>query len=180
MNPNSLSPDGTTLLYTFQKNSGHLSIWSLHLPDRKAVPILEGNYDFSSGMISPDGHWLAYVSNESGRNEVYVTSYPGMQGKWQVSREGGEEPRWRGDAKEIFFLNGNALISTPMELGESVNVGVPQSLFTSQFREHISVTDVTSYDVSKDGQRFLVNRFVKPKQIPPMEVILNFDPKALK
>jgi Tol biopolymer transport system component len=180
VNPSSFSSDGSTLLYTFQKNNGPVSIWSLHLPDRKATPILESNHSFSNGMISPDGRWLAYASNESERNEIYVTSYPEIRGKWQVSRDGGEEPRWRGDGKEIFFLNGNGLMAVPITLGESVNVGVPQTLFTTQFREHISVSDLNSYDVSKDGQRFLVNLYVKPKQIPPMEIILNFDPKGLK
>jgi hypothetical protein len=181
INPTSFTSDGTTLVYTVQKSGGRTSIWSLHLADRKAVPILEGtNNDVNHGVISPDGHWLAYQSNESGRNEVYVTSYPGIQGKWQVSRDGGEEPRWRGDGKEIFFLNGNTLTAAPTTLGESLSVGVPQALFTTQFREQISVSDLNSYDVSKDGQRFLVNRYVKPKQIPPMEIILNFDPKGLK
>ncbi|MCU1283867.1 MAG: serine/threonine protein kinase [Acidobacteriales bacterium] len=178
--PNSFSLDGSKMLYTFQKNAGNLAVWSLNLPDRSVAPLLEGNHDITHGMISPDGHWLAYVSNETGRNEVYVTSYPGLQGKWQVSREGGDQPRWRGDSKEIFFVNVNALTAVPMDLGETVNVGIPQVLFTTQFREPISVTDVISYDVSKDGQRFLVNRYVKAKQVPPMEIILNFDPKALK
>ncbi|MCU1308913.1 MAG: serine/threonine protein kinase [Candidatus Angelobacter sp.] len=180
IDPNSFSSDGTSLVYSFRKNANRASIWSLHLADRKAAPILEGNHDFFNGMISPDGHWLAYVSNESGRDEIYVTSYPGIQGKWQVSRDGGEEPRWRGDGKEIFFLNANTVMAVQMMLGEGVNVGVPQSLFSTQFREHISVSDQNSYDVSKDGQRFLVNRYVKPKQIPPMEIVLNFDPKQLK
>lgn len=185
VNPSSFSLDGTTLIYSFQQNgrqssANHTSIWSVHLPDKKATPLLEGNYDFSNGMISPDGHWLAYASNESGRNEIYVTSYPGLQGKWQVSRDRGEEPRWRGDGKELFFLNGNSLMAVPITLGEGVNVGAPQSLFSTQFRERVSVSDLNTYDVSTDGQKFLVNRFVKPKQIPPMEIVLNFDPKQLK
>ncbi|MCU1307573.1 MAG: serine/threonine protein kinase [Acidobacteriaceae bacterium] len=180
MDPTSFSSDGTTLVYTLRKIGSRAAIWSIHLTDRKTAAILEGRNDVSQGMISADGHWMAYVSNESGRNEIYVTSYPGMQGKWQVSRDGGEEPRWRGDGKEIFFLNANTLMAVPVTLSESVNFGVPQSLFSTQFREHISVSDLNSYDVSKDGQRFLVNRYVKPKQIPPMEIILNFDPKQLK
>jgi eukaryotic-like serine/threonine-protein kinase len=177
LDPNSFSSDGTTLTYTVRPFGSRPELWSVHLADLKMTKLLPG---VSTGMISPDGHWMAYVSEESGRNEIYVTSYPGLQGKWQVSRDGGTEPRWRRDGKEIFFVNANTLMSEPITLGESVSIGVPQSLFSTQFREHISVSDMNSYDVSKDGQRFLVNRYVKPKQIPPMEIILNFDPKQLK
>src|SRR5207253_5495917 len=136
---------------TFQKANGHVAIWGFHSADKKAVPILEGNNDFSNGIISPDGRWLAYSSNESGRNEIYVTSFPGIQGKWQVSRDGGEEPRWRGDGKELFFLNGNSLMAVPLTVSESVAAGVPQALFSTQFRKRISVSDLNSYDVSADG-----------------------------
>jgi hypothetical protein len=127
-------------------------------------------------MISPDGRWVAYESDESGSWEIYVSTFPGAAGKWQVSRGGGTEPRWRGDGKEIFYIGPNGtMMAVPVNAGESFATGSPVSLFQFNARPPISSTDVFSYDVSKDGKRFLVNRYAKPDSIAPLTIILHAD-----
>ena len=76
----------------------------------KGAPLLNGNASESNGQISPDGEWVAYASNETGEWEIYVTTFPGAAGKFQVSRGGGSEPRWRGDGKEMFYLSPSGML----------------------------------------------------------------------
>jgi hypothetical protein len=125
-------------------------------------------------MISPDGKWVAYASDESGTWEIYVTTFPGAVGKWQVSRGGGTEPHWRGDGKEIFYLGPSGMLTAvPVSTEGTFSTGTAASLFQFHGRARISSTDNFSYDVSKDGKRFLVNRYVKPQHISPLSIVLN-------
>ena len=131
----------------------------------------------TNGQISPDGKWVAYASDESGAWEIYVTSFPGAAGKWQVSRGGGSEPRWRGDGKEIFYIAPNGmLMAVPVNAESIFATGTPAPLFQIHGRASISSTDVFTYDVAKDGKRFLVNRYVKPEHVPPLTILLNAAP----
>ncbi len=141
----------------------------------KAVPLpLDSKGDASNGQISPDGKWLAYASNESGNWEVYVTTFPDAAGKWQVSRGGGTEPRWRGDGKEMFYIGTTGIMMSVLVSTESTfSTGTPAPLFQVYGRAPISSTDLFTYDVSRDGKRFLVNRYVKPDHIKPLTIILN-------
>jgi Tol biopolymer transport system component len=135
---------------------------------------LNGKGSESNGQISPDGKWVTYASDESGNWEIYVTSFPGAAGKWQVSRGGGTEPRWRGDGKEIFYIAPNGmLIAVPVNSAGAFVTGTPAPLFQIRGRSPISSTDIFTYDVAKDGQRFLVNRYVKPEHVPPLTILLN-------
>jgi hypothetical protein len=135
---------------------------------------LKGNAHYPTGQFSPDGKWVAYASDESGDWEVYVTTYPQASGKWQVSRGGGTEPRWRGDGKEMFYLGPHEeLTAVEVNAGETFSAGTPAKLFTFQARAGISSTDLFTYDAVRDGQRFIVNRYVKPPAIAPLTVILN-------
>ena len=128
----------------------------------------------TNGQISPDGKWVTYASDESGNWEIYVTSFPGGAGKWQVSRGGGSEPRWRGDGKEIFYLaTSGMLMAVPVNGEQIFATGTPAALFQVHGRAPISSTDVFTYDVAKDGKRFLVNRYVKPEHVPPLTILLN-------
>jgi len=176
--PNSWTPDDLKVLVTHQGLSGsHLELVSLS--DGKATKLLSGNGSQANGQISPDGKWLAYASDESGNWEIYVTTFPGAVGKWQVSRGGGNEPRWRGDGKEIFYLGPNGMITAvPVSSQGGFATGTPTPLFQFHGRAAISSTDAFSYDVTKDGKRFLVNRYVKPEKITPLTVVLNADAKS--
>ena len=104
-----VSPDGKYLVYARQlANDPHKNsdIWALPLfGDRKPFPVVQTPFDDLNAALSPDGKWMAYHNNESGRNEVYITVFPGGGAKWQVSSNGGADARWRGDSKEMFFLD---------------------------------------------------------------------------
>ena len=171
--PNSWSPDDQQILITHQSPSGyHLEL--LPVQSGKPVPFKPGPGNQANGMISPDGKWVAYASDESGSWEIYVTTFPDAAGKWQVSRGGGTEPRWRGDGKELFYLAaGGMLTSIPVSTVGTFSSGTPVALFQFRGRAPVSSTDAFSYDVSKDGKRFLVNRYIKPDKIEPLTIMLN-------
>ncbi len=172
--PNSWSADDKEVLCTLQPNTGGSNLVLVPASGGKAVPFLATKFSETNGQISPDGKWVAYASNESGDWEIYVTTFPAASGKWQVSRGGGIEPRWRGDGKEIFYIGAKTtLTAIPINSEGTFSTGNPTPLFHSQLRAQVSSTDLFNYDVSKDGQRFLVNRYAKPQQVAPLHVVLN-------
>jgi hypothetical protein len=171
--PNSWSLDNRQILCTRQGAVGeHLELISV--AGGEPTRFLSGNSSDTNGQISPDGKWVAYASDESGNWEIYVTSFPGATGKWQVSRGGGAEPRWRGDGKEIFYIGPNGMLTAVSVDAAGVFVtGTPTPLFQIRARAPISSTDIFTYDVAKDGKRFLVNRYERPEHIPPLTILLN-------
>jgi serine/threonine protein kinase len=174
INPNSWSLDNRELLCTLQPGTGGSQLVLLSTSGSKLTRFLTTKTSETNGQISPDGKWVAYASNESGDWEIYVTTYPTAAGKWQVSRGGGTEPRWRGDGKEIFYIGpGSMLTAVPVRSDGTFAAGNPTPLFRTQFRAQVSSTDQFSYDVTKDGQRFLVNRYAKPAQVAPLHIVLN-------
>ncbi len=179
--PNSWSLDDKQILCTSQPGVGGSHLALLPISGGKLTPFLGTKSNTTNGMISPDGKWVAYSSDESGEWQIYVSSFPEGAGKWQVSRGGGAEPRWRGDGKEIFYIGANStLTAVPVSTEGTFSTGNPIPLFQSQIRTIVSSTDLFSYDVSKDGQRFLVNRYTKPAQVPPLGIILNATSPAQK
>jgi Tol biopolymer transport system component len=171
--PNSWTHDGQ-VISTMQIASGGSDLILVPVNGEKVVPFLATKAAESTGMISPDNKWVAYASDESGDWEIYVTTYPGAAGKWQISRGGGTEPRWRGDGKEIFYLApGGVMTAVPVNGDGTFTSGNPTPLFQEHARSPISSTDLFSYDVSKDGNRFLVNRFVKAEHPTPLTIVLN-------
>jgi Tol biopolymer transport system component len=171
--PNSWSLDDQQILYTRQVTSGeYLELLPVAGGEPTRFSTSKGSE--ANGQISPDGKWVAYASDESGNWEIYVTSFPGAEGKWQVSRGGGTEPRWRGDGKEIFYIAPDGMLTAVPVNGESFfATGTPAPLFQIHGRAPISSTDVFTYDVTKDGKRFLVNRYIKPEHVPPLTILLN-------
>jgi serine/threonine protein kinase len=172
--PNSWSPDDKLLLATLQPAAGGSQLVLIQPSSGKMTPFLSTASSDSNGQISPDGKWVAYASNESGDWEVYVTTFPAATGKWQVSRGGGTEPRWRGDGKELFYIGPKSMLTAvTVDTRDSFSSGNPTPLFRTQIRAQVSSTDQFSYDVTKDGQRFLVNKYAKPAQVAPLHIILN-------
>jgi eukaryotic-like serine/threonine-protein kinase len=171
--PNSWSPGDQQIMCTHQRLSGdHLELVPAAGGSPTSFQLSPGSQ--KNGQISPDGKWVAYASDESGNWEIYVTMFPGAVGKWQISRGGGTEPRWRGDGKEIFYLGPTGMLTAvPINPEGTFSTGAPTSLFQFHGRAAISSTDVYSYDVTKDGKRFLVNRYVKPERITPLTIVLN-------
>jgi eukaryotic-like serine/threonine-protein kinase len=170
--PNSWSPDDQKVLCTHFSSSGpRLELVSI--ADGNRSQFLSSKGSESNGMISPDGKWVAYASDESGNWEIYVTTFPSAEGKWQVSRGGGTEPRWRGDSKEIFYIGPKGILTAvPVDTQAGFSTGTLAPLFQIHGRAAISSTDVFTYDVTKDGKRFLVNRYVKPGRMMPLTVVL--------
>jgi Tol biopolymer transport system component len=171
--PNSWSLDGKTMVLTVQAPH-HWYLATGPAEGGPLVPLLKSPGNNVNGQISPDGKWIAYASDETGVWEVYVTTFPGTVGKWQVSRGGGTEPRWRGDGKEIYYIDPKGmLMAVSVNSQSEFATGTPTPLFQIRGRAPISSTDIYTYDVAKDGQRFLVNRYVKPEHVPPLTILLN-------
>jgi Tol biopolymer transport system component len=169
--PLSWSRDGRSILYGRNApGSGVLDLWVLPL-EGKPSPFLQTPFNKEAAALSPDGRWAAYVSNESGRNEVYVTSFPMPAGRWQVSTAGGSWPRWRRDGRELFYLApDNRLMAADVHgQGSSFQVGTVPALFQTQARTNVRYM----YDVSPDGQRFLINTLVE-QAVQPITLVVNW------
>jgi len=147
------SPDGKTLVFVGDRLSG--SLWLLPVGgDHKPVLYLQGQ--FAQPAFSPDGRWMAYVSEESGRYEVFVQPIPIGRGKWQISTHGGAQPVWRRDGKELFYKSADSkIVAVPVKIGATFEAGVPKELFPVATFGPFSAR--RQYSVSPDGQRFLVN-----------------------
>jgi dipeptidyl aminopeptidase/acylaminoacyl peptidase len=171
---NSWSADGRFIIYTSAdaKANTKEDLWILPLfGDRKPFPFLRTQFNEGFAQFSVDSRWVAYVSDESGSNQVYIASFPGPGGKWQASSAGGVEPRWRGDGKELFFLApDNKLMAVQVSVfGESLTFGNAQPLFEVR----PASAPGTHYDVSRDGQRFLVNSSGEGSSAP-MTLVVNW------
>ncbi len=168
------SPDGKLVLFNVGSQETHAVPVS---GDRKSFPVLKAPFSQAPARLSPDGHWIAYVSMESGRREVFVQSFPPAGGKWQISNGGGSEPSWRGDGKEIYFLSGSTLKAVAVKAaGSSFEAGVPKELFNVQIE---SINRRNHYVATADGQRFLFVTAPKGTDTAPFIVVQNWQ-TALK
>jgi Tol biopolymer transport system component len=176
--PTDWSPDGRYLLFRSIDDKTNFELWYLSMTgERKPAIYLKNTFGFSHAQFSPDAHWVAYASNESGKWEIYVSAFPDPGGNWKVSSAGGSEPRWRRDGKELFYLAPDGkLMAVAVKEGPPFEAGVATALFQTRRRERISATDLFSYDVSADGQRFLVNTDVGEVTSSPLNLVLNARP----
>ena len=163
----SWSSDGQLLAFLEINSTGQREIWVLRMVDRSvgsgqvrnAQPFLRTQFDETEPRFSPDGRWLAYTSNESGRFEIYVQPYPGPGGKWQVSTEGGLDPVWNPNGRELFFRSGDDMMAVDVATQPGFAAGKPRKLFEGKYER--APIPVANYDVSGDGQRFLM---LKPSE----------------
>jgi Tol biopolymer transport system component len=169
------SPDGETIL---MRRFNH--VWLLSPKERSVRPLIEGTGAIKNARFAPNGHWIAFSSNESGKAEIYVVPFPLSSGKWQVSNGGGEEPIWARDGKELFFLapDGN-LMAVPVTATDHFESRTPVALFQTHRRQAISSQDVFSYDVSKD-RRFLIPDKGEKTEAAPLSVYLNWTSEMQK
>jgi hypothetical protein len=171
--PTSVSPDGKLVIGV--RSSGAApsgsEIWVLPLDGAKAAeakpqPFLDTRFTRGNLRFSPDGKWVAYESNETGPNEIYVVPYPGPGGKSQVSTDGGVQPRWNRNGRELFFRSGSKMMAVDVETGATFRAGMPRLLFEKASGD---------YDVAPDGRRFLM---LKPAaasaDTSELHVILNW------
>ena len=168
--PNDWSRDGKYVLYGRGR-----ALWLLSIPELKSSLFLKARATLKNGQFSPNGKWVAYASNESGKWEVYVTSFPGARGEWRVSTGGGEQPRWAGNGREIFFLADGKIMAAPVSTAAAFDPGTPVALFDVSPREVLALTEQIVYDVDRSGQRFLINTQVKKVETQPFSIVLNWD-----
>jgi Tol biopolymer transport system component len=171
--PASWSRDGQSILFMRFASMNHAGLWLLPLSgDHQPKPLLQSSaFDQASGTFSPDGHFIAYTSNESGRPEVYVQTFPLSGEKWSISSGGGFLPLWRNDGKELFYLTEEGkIMSAEIKIGRKLEIGVPQQLF----QPSLKFKDDYPYAVSSDGARFLVNTLGDVNNPAPMTIVLNW------
>ena len=131
--PMSWSPDGQLLAFIEVNPTTGYDIWVLRLSDRKAQPFLRTPFNEAAPRFSPDGRWLAYISDESGRYEIYVQPYPGPGGKWQISTEGGTEPVWNPNGRELFYRSGDKMMAVDIATQPGFAAGKPRMLFEGPY-----------------------------------------------
>ena len=168
------SRDGRYLACSVQSPSTRWDIWIVPVHGgEKPYPLVAGPAGESAPRFSPDGRWIAYTSNESGLREVYVQPFPGPGGKWQISTQGGREPSWRADGKELYYISGtDAMMAVDIVAGATLETGSPRVLFQRVgSREGPQGHD---YSVSPDGQRFLVRRAPETQELPATSVFINW------
>jgi len=168
--PFSWSPDGKRM--AFVNAVANPEIWVMQMGDRKAEPVLRTATFQDAPQFSPDGRWLAYASDESGRREIYVQPYPGPGGKWLVSTDGGTEPVWNRNGRELFYRSGNKMMAVEIGTQPNFTAGKPWQLFERSYLPNPLGLARANYDVSPDGQRFLMLKPVEQEQVAPAQIVL--------
>jgi len=168
--PLDVSNDGRLLVYSDASRSTNQDLWLLPLEgDTTPKPYLTTEAWETAARFSPDGRWLAFVSTESGASEVYVAPVEDARAKYRVSAAGGIAPRWGRDGKELLYItqDGN-LVSVPLVVGRFVQRGTPTMMFKlGSLYESANLRGNAAYELTPDGQRFLVNRVLRdPAQVP--------------
>lgn len=169
----SWNPDGKSyFFYDVHPETGR-DIWFFDLESKESRPYLVTQYNERAPRISPDGRWLAYISNETGLDEVYVDSLPKRGRKWTISSDGGTEPVWSSDGRELFYRQGDLMMVVDVVLGPEFSAGKPRLLFEGRF--DVGVIGNPDYDVTTDGQRFLMLKRNDASAPVKLHVILNWD-----
>jgi len=167
------SRDGSVLAFSTYESDTRWDIWALPMDgSSEPFPILQSEFAEVRAGFSPDGRWLVYNSDESGTMEVYVTQFPGPSGKWQVSTNGGREPKWSADGSEIFYLDASQnLVTVPVSMGDTFRAGLPETLFDAGLFPFVGRN---RYLVTDDGQRFLMLSPISGESVRPISVVLNW------
>jgi len=173
--PSDWSRDGQYIAFTSYSPKTRLDLWVLPMiGDRKPISFLQTSFNEDGARFSPDSHFIAYESDDSGSYEVYVQPFPASGAKWQISSGGGMQPRWRHDGKELFYLAPNKkLMAVDVNLGNgTLEAGVPKVLFQTRVIGYPGPRN--SYECSADGQRFLMNSLQSDAGLIPVTVMVNW------
>lgn len=181
--PVAASPDGRFVLYSAEGANAQSDLWALPLAgERKPFSVVQTRFDDVQAQFSPDGRWLAYASNQSGRHEIYVRTFPEPGGQWQVSTGGGIYPRWRPDGRELFYVAPDSrLMAVPIRVASdqrALDPGVAVPLFPTRLATGTGTAQTgllarPQYAVAPDG-RFLLNVTADDAAPPPITVVLNW------
>ena len=164
------TPDNRYVVYTGSDPRTRLDLWKLSPADRTPTPYLQTAFNEMHGQVSPDGRWIAYASDESGNWEVYVRTFPVPGGKRTISIDGGAEPQWRRDGRELYYLTPDGtLMSVAVHSGEEFAAASPKPLFRARISSDI-ITYRNHYTVTADGHRFLIDEVDDPE---PINVVVN-------
>jgi serine/threonine protein kinase/Tol biopolymer transport system component len=172
--PGSWSPDGRWLAFWEVDPVTRSDIWVIDMSgDRKPVPFINTSASEANPHFSPDGRWIAYTSDESGKSEVYVSRFPGPPSKIPISNNGGTEPAWSRNKRELLYRNGTKMMAVDVQLSPAFSAGAPHMLFDSPYA--FTVNGISAFDTSLDGQRLLMiqpgETGVAPTQI---DLVLNW------
>ena len=171
--PTDYSLDGRFLAFQSigTQSRGAWDVWTFSIADKKPAAFVAMPAAEVTPAFSPDGRWIAYVSDESGRQEVYVQPFPASGGKWQISTSGGNQPVWSRDGRELFYVSpDNKLMAVDVKTSPGFEAGAPQALFEMRLRSVVG----RRYDVSADGKRFLVNATIGEVKSNPITLVQNW------
>jgi hypothetical protein len=174
MIPTHFSRDGLHVIFTNTGAGSSSDLWDLPTESRRPRPILQTAFDEYQGVLSPDGLWFAYVSEETGVPQVYVQSFPNGEQRVQVSSQGGTEPQWRQDGQELFFLRADRML---MAVAVSRSPAFKTEGLTPLFQTRVPILANRvrwHYDVSADGERFLVNTAPMSVRSPAIHVVMDW------
>ena len=172
--PTAWSPDGAFVVYHANDERTHNDVWAVPIghPDQPR-PLVQTEFDEMQGQVSPSGRWLAYTSNQSARLEVYVQALAPNVRKWQISTDGGSDPKWRADEKELFYIGRDGRMMSVDLQGAAFDPGAPRPLFLLSDVSAVAPY-VSAYDVQGDGQRFLVRVPIEHLQTQPLNVLAHW------
>lgn len=174
------SVDGRFIAYAALDPATQWDLWTLQMSTgtgtpqpMEAKPFLQTEFNEFSAQFSPDGHWMAYVSDESGTQDVYVRSFPASDNRWRISTNGGSQPRWRRDGRELFYVaRDGTLMAVEITKGATFAAGVTRRLFKTRIAD--TGISVMSYSVARDGQRFLIHSITDDRPTWTTTVLLNW------
>ncbi|HSB36270.1 MAG TPA: hypothetical protein VLH41_05300, partial [Thermoanaerobaculia bacterium] len=175
--PDDWTKDGRALLVESQSPRSQMDVWLLPLAgERKPVPLLTSPVNESHSALSPDGRFFSYSSDETGRSEVYVQSFPPGGGKWQVSTGGGDQALWRRDGKELFYLSSDGrLMAVPVSTSPTFSAGSPAALFNAATGE-ITPSGIRNFYIpAPDGSKFLVLTYARGGKAGTLHLVLNWN-----
>jgi eukaryotic-like serine/threonine-protein kinase len=174
--PTDWSWDGRFIVYRENDPKVGGDLWVLPLfGDRKPFPFQRTSFSETNARFSPDNRWVAFDSDESGRREVYVRRFEGSAEKWPVSTAGGTQPCWRRNGKELFYLSVDSkIMAVPVKMGDTFEAGIPRPLFRIDSVMGIDAVGASEYDVTADGERFLVSMADAEARSLPITVVVNW------
>ena len=169
-----LTPDGKTMVFWAQQADGSSHLYSLDLDgDGKSIPFLTGEGGKGSPQLSPGGRLLAYVSDESGDNEIYLTRFPSGEGKWQVSVQGGNVPRWSADGSLLYYLEAESLMEVEIKEEAAVTLAQPRKLFDAVDVD-VEELGLAEYDVTPDGDFIMIRHYDEEGMTPTIVLVQNW------